>query len=193
VEADATDTSGRWYAKKLEKGTSRWKLSAANPYRLNLRSMKLGRVLDVGCGIGRCLLYLDGNGVGIDHNPTSVSLCRSRGLEVYLPEEFEPQSAGQFDSILLSHVLEHMEWDDGIRLIEQYLPLLQPGGRLVLITPQAAGQKSDPTHVRPFSRHELSEILGSLGATAVKTRSFPFPDFAGSFFVHNENHAVGVF
>lgn len=155
--------------------------------------MKLGRVLDVGCGTGRCLLYLDGNGVGIDHNPTSVSLCRARGLEAYITDEFDPKEAGHFDAILLSHVLEHMEWEDGARLIGQHLPLLRPGGRVLLITPQKAGQNSDPTHVRAFSRLDLSEVLYSLGASSVVNRSFPFPSFVGNFFVHNENHAIGVF
>ncbi len=41
-----------------------------------------GRVLDIGCGAGRCLLYLQQKGldvVGIDTSPLAVEVCRKRG------------------------------------------------------------------------------------------------------------------
>jgi SAM-dependent methyltransferase len=47
-----------------------------------------GRVLDVGCGVGRHLLWLQEHGVevvGIDHSPGAVEVARARGCrEVYL-------------------------------------------------------------------------------------------------------------
>jgi len=47
-----------------------------------------GRVLDVGCGVGRHLLWLQEHGidaVGIDHSPGAVAVARERGCrEVYL-------------------------------------------------------------------------------------------------------------
>jgi len=47
-----------------------------------------GRVLDVGCGVGRHLLWLQEHGieaVGIDHSPGAVAVARQRGCrEVYL-------------------------------------------------------------------------------------------------------------
>jgi len=188
-----SDTSGEWYTDRLQRMTGRgWKRFVPDPYRWNLRRLKLGRTLDVGCGIGRCLAFIDGNGVGVDHNEKSVEVCRSRGLEAYTPDEFRNLDAGLFDSILLSHVLEHTTVDEGQELLTSYVRYLKPGGRILLITPQLAGQKSDPTHVRLLDTDALRSQIEELGGVGIKTRSFPFPRFAGGIFRYNESQAIGA-
>ena len=187
------DTTGEWYTDRLQRLTGRgWKRFVPDPYRWNLRRLNLGRTLDIGCGIGRCLAFIDGNGVGVDHNEKSVEVCRSRGFEAYTPAEFVDIDAGLFDSILLSHVLEHTTIAEGKELLESYLPHLKPGGRILLITPQMAGQKSDPTHVRFLDAEELRQQIAELGGVEIKTRSFPFPRFAGGLFRYNESQAIGA-
>jgi len=65
------------YADRLEsRAASRWRkyLGVQLPYRWNLRRLRLGFVLDVGCGVGRNLAHLDGNGVGVDPNIVMASL-----------------------------------------------------------------------------------------------------------------------
>ncbi len=189
-----SDTSGEWYAARLERLSGKsWKRFIPDPYRWNIRRSNMGRMLDVGCGIGRCLMFNGGNGVGVDHNPTSVSKCRSRGLEAYTPEEFSSLDLGLFDSLLLSHVLEHTSCDEGRELLAFYLSYVKPGGKVMLITPQVAGQKSDPTHVRFLDRQALADELVELGGTHIKTRSFPFPEAVGHGFRHNESQAIAVF
>ena len=192
AEDASPDTTGEWYTERLGHHSDRsWKRLIPDPYRWHLRRMGLGRVLDVGCGIGRCLAFLDGNGVGIDHNPTSVEFCRRRGLEAYTPSEFDQLSPGLFDSLLLSHVLEHTSPEESQHLLSQYLPFVRTGGKLVLITPQPSGQRSDPTHVRYLDRDALRQQLQILGATEIRTRSFPFPAVVGRVFRFNENVAIG--
>lgn len=65
-----------------------------------------GRVLDVGCGPGRHLLYLQNRGlrvVGIDASSTQVALARIRGVhEVYHGSVRQlPRGLGRFDSVIL--------------------------------------------------------------------------------------------
>ena len=187
------DTSGEWYTDRLQRINGRgWKQFVPDPYRWNLRRLKLGRTLDVGCGIGRCLAFVDGNGIGVDHNEKSVQVCRSRGLEAYTPDEFFGIDVGLFDSILLSHVLEHTSIDEGRELLMSYVRYLKPGGRVLLITPQLAGQRSDPTHVRLLDTEALRSEIEELGGVGIKTRSFPFPRFAGGVFRYNESQAIGA-
>ena len=163
-----------------------------NPYRWNLRRLDLGRVLDVGCGVGRCLAFLDGNGVGVDHNPTSVAECRARGFQAHTPEEFGALEFEPFDTLLLSHVLEHLDPESGESLLRTYLPHVRSGGRIVVITPQEAGQRSDPTHVRFVDAGAARSTLSLIGASDLSVRSFPLPRLVGRVFVHNETIAIGT-
>ena len=65
-----------------------------------------GRVLDVGCGAGRCVLHLQKRGhevVGIDTSPLAVRVCRERGVQDVRRMSFTQVSRklGQFDTILM--------------------------------------------------------------------------------------------
>ena len=65
-----------------------------------------GRVLDVGCGAGRCCLYLQKHGhpvVGIDASPLAIKVCRQRGVKDarVLPITQVGHALGQFDTILM--------------------------------------------------------------------------------------------
>ncbi|MER8042830.1 methyltransferase type 11, partial [Streptomyces sp. NPDC094032] len=57
---------------RLETSGIKRLLPTQAPYRWNLKRLNLGRVLDVGCGLGRNLLNCGPDSVGVDHNETSV-------------------------------------------------------------------------------------------------------------------------
>jgi len=159
------------------------------PYRRHLRGLDLGFTLDVGCGIGRTLAHLGGNGVGIDHNPAALELARAQGFEVHEVDEFWRSSRAtpaSFDSLLFSHVLEHMEPDAAAALLASCTPLLRASGRAVLLCPQEAGFRSDPSHVTFLDFEALERLARGSGLTVERTYSFPFPRFAGKLFRHNE-------
>ena len=180
------------YTQRLERVSgARWKqlLHVQAPYRWNLRRLEPGYVLDIGCGIGRNLLHLDGNGVGIDTSASSVEVARSHGLEAYTVEEFPhaPQAhSGHFDSLLFAHVLEHMELGDATELIGAYLPYLRPGGTVIVIVPQRAGYATDDTHVNFLDHEDVAALITRHDLEIVRSYSFPFPRAAGGFFNHNE-------
>ena len=65
-----------------------------------------GRVLDVGCGAGRCMLYLKQNGIdvmGIDTSPLAIKVCKKRGLPNVKQLSVTQVSSklGIFDTILM--------------------------------------------------------------------------------------------
>ena len=159
------------------------------PYRWNIRRLQLGRVLDVGCGAGRNLSHLDGNGVGVDHNATSVAIARERGLTAHTADEFTASAdatPGSYDTVLFAHVLEHLTVDDARDLVQSYLPYLRPGGCVAVICPQERGQRSDDTHVTFMPATLIGSILTDLGCIVERSSSFPFPSVAGRWFTHNE-------
>lgn len=168
-----------------------WKrrLNVQAPYRWNLRRFNPGFTLDLGCGLGRNLINLRGNGVGLDHNSDFVAIARSRGLNAFTPNEFHASSfdaPNRFDSILLAHVAEHMTEQEAVKLLSDYLYLLKPQGKVILITPQESGYNSDPTHVQFMDFETLGRIVRKIGLLPLKEYSFPFPRALGRFFKHNE-------
>jgi len=168
-----------------------WKrlLHVQAPYHWNLRRQGLGRTLDVGCGIGRNLAVLPPGSVGVDHNAEAVTLARSLGYDAHTVEEFtggELAVPAAFDGLLLAHVLEHMEREQALRLLEEYLPFVRPGGRVFLVCPQERGYASDPTHVWFARDTDLAELVGALGLELERSTSFPFPRRLGRLFIYNE-------
>lgn len=190
-------TRGDEYADRLVRlQTARWKqwLDVQAPFRWNLKRLHPGFVLDVGCGIGRNLLHFPTQGVGVDTNEQCVRVARARGLTAFTPAEFQTSvdynQPGRFDTILLAHVAEHMTEDQVVTLLQEYEMLLRPGGRLMLITPQEAGFKSDATHVEFMDFPRLARIAACLGFLPERAFSFPFPRWAGRVFRYNEFVAV---
>jgi len=169
-------------------------LSVQAPYRWNLRRLAPGYVLDVGCGIGRNLQHLDGNGVGVDTSQASVEVARTRGWTAYTVDEFRSSPdavAGAYDSLLIAHVLEHMPRQDAEDLVRGYLRYLRCGGQVIVVVPQEVGYASDDTHMNFLEADDVVAILAACGLSTVRNYSFPFPRAVGRVFRHNETVVVG--
>jgi len=193
MPAPGAATADADYAERLNRlQNKRWKklLNVQAPYRANIRRMRLGRTLDVGCGNGRNLSYLPEGSVGVDHNAHLIAVARDRGGEAYTVGEFfaDPDlcAAGAFDSILAAHLVEHLTATEAREVLRPYLPSVRPGGQVVFITPQERGFASDPTHVEFTDHDALAELSTDLGLVPVRRYSFPFPRSAGKLFVYNE-------
>lgn len=190
------NTNSSEYTRRLARVQgARWKRYVPNPYRTWLRGLHLGFTLDVGCGLGRSLRYLDGNGVGVDHNAEFVAECRKRGLTAFTPEQFRGSAyaaPATFDSMICMHVLEHLQPGQGRELLATYLPTVRPGGRIVLATPQERGWNSDPTHTLRVDGDDLSDLARGLGLITSSWTSFPLPRWAGKLFIYNEFQLVAT-
>ena len=189
---DGGGTESDAYAQRLERLEGAWwkrALDVQRPYRWNLRRLRPGFVLDVGCGIGRNLSHLDGHGVGVDHNHASVATCRARGFTAFTAEEFAATHYARpetFDALLCSHVVEHMTAAEARGLLADYLPFVKAAGRVILITPQERGFASDATHVEFADFACLEALAGDMGLRVDSRRSFPFPRLVGKVFTYNE-------
>ncbi len=187
-----TSTQDAAYAARLATlEGARWKqlLNVQLPYQLNLRRLRPGRTLDVGCGIGRNLRTLGQGSVGVDHNQQAVLRARERGLDAYVSRDFQALPVERrtgFDTLLFAHVFEHMSEVDATSLLREYLPSLDAGGKVIIITPQEKGYRTDPTHVRFVDLAGSARLVTSVGLQVQEGRSFPFPRAAGRVFSYNE-------
>jgi SAM-dependent methyltransferase len=191
--ADLDSTENSDYTERLMRlEQPLWKraLDVQAPYRRKLRELFGDReVLEIGCGLGRCLAHLAPHGVGVDHNKHSVQVCRDRGLTAFTTDEFggtEYAEPGRFGGLLAAHLIEHMPRPEAVDILGGYLEYLAPGARVVFICPQERGYAADPTHVAYTDLDGLADVAGQLGLTVRQRLSFPLPRAAGKLFPYNE-------
>ncbi len=195
--AAATDTAAQWYTERMTRigvrsGLVREVHSLA--YRRHIRSLTGDRVLDVGCGIGSNLRYVGAGSVGVDHNAHSVAETVARGFTAYVPEDFHARAdefKGAFDTMLVAHVMEHLDREAGVALLAEYLPYLKPAGWITLIMPQEAGYRTDPTHVRLVGFEAAADLLSAVGFQVSRQFSWPLPRKYGPKLSSNEFVLVG--
>ena len=164
---DGGTTSAAYTRRLAARSGARWKrvLDVQAPYRWNLRRL-LGerRTLDVGCGIGRNLAHLPAGSVGVDHNATSVQVCREAGLAAFTVDEFLGQSQRpQFQGLLAAHLVEHLPAGEAAGVLAPYVPFLEPDAVVVLICPQERGFASDPTHTVFVDQPALAALAERAG------------------------------
>jgi 2-polyprenyl-3-methyl-5-hydroxy-6-metoxy-1,4-benzoquinol methylase len=142
---------------------------------------KGSRVLDLGCGIGFLLFWLESTRpgsfylTGVDVSEPQLALARR-----YLPsaialarEEaamFLEGSARSFNAVFCTDVLEHIETEDELlHLLELVKGSLVPGGIFVCQVPNMANLASthlryiDLTHARGFTDLSLLQLLECAG------------------------------
>lgn len=143
---------------------------------LEERRFKDGIVVDLGCGRGEWLEILRSEGIdaiGIDTNERQAQAAKELGLNVVISDAIEwmVQQKDRSVSLLSAmHVIEHMQFDQIVRLLKEAARILKPGGGILLETPNpeslivgAYKFWFDPTHVRPYPPELISQLLESLG------------------------------
>ena len=122
------------------------------------------RILDVGCGYGRNLRALRDAGLeatGVEINPTIVATNRRADLICVTEDEFK-RTTGEFDIVLMSHVIEHFAPRDLMVFMDAYLDRLKPGGTLVIATPLMSKYFYDDfDHVKPYQPAGLMMVFGA--------------------------------
>ena len=157
---------------KEEESKERYKLQA-----LERAGVSSGRVIDIGCGRGEFLAYLQKKGFVV-HGLEPGDEAARQGKEEYgldiihgtlgsakLPDSY-------FDAATLWHVLEHLP--DPLAALTEVRGALKPGGRLFIAVPDFGGWQAEffkegwfgvdaPRHLTHFTRHTLASMLEEAG------------------------------
>ncbi|MCE3262044.1 MAG: hypothetical protein K0R43_1123 [Pseudoduganella sp.] len=143
--------------------TIKERLRAYLPFLTPLQAQGRAAALDLGCGRGEWLELLGEQGFdarGIDLDEGMLAACRERGLAVQNQDALAALRACPDASLALVsafHLVEHLPFDLVRELIAESLRVLQPGGLLVMETPNpenlTVGATSfylDPSHLHPL-------------------------------------------
>ena len=133
------------------------------------------RVLDLGCGSGDLLSYLNRYGFrlveGVDVSEEQVELARSRGLDASVADAMQTlrNRVGDYDLITAFDVLEHFSKGELLRLMEAVRSALRPNGVFIAQTPNGEGLlpghviHSDLTHLTILTPESLEHLLRRSG------------------------------
>ena len=172
---------GRSYAEyQLKKRGVARRLTREFYLNASFRLLK-GRTIDFGCGPGELLRKLPEGSIGLEINTVTVAHCQNMGLNVqhYDPQKDKYQLSGlepgKYDSLILSHVLEHLENPEQVlRMLLRSARRLEVK-RVVIITPGKKGFFFDPTHKTFISPvfFKKNKLEASEGFKLVRQRYFP--------------------
>jgi len=133
-------------------------------------------ILDLGCGRGEWLELLKEEGyraLGVDTNQVLLDRCRARGLDVIESDALRylrglPENS--LAAITGFHVIEHLQIEVLMRLLDEIVRALHPGGVVILETPNPenvlVGSNYfyfDPTHRNPLPSLLMKFLLESRG------------------------------
>lgn len=146
-----------------------------------LPSDKESRVLDIGCGTGHFLHYIDGLGYnnyfGIDISKEQIAYCKDHVTTSVLlvrdTQKFLKEHKDTFDFILMNDVIEHLPKDDIIPILSHAYHALRKKGKIVIKTVNLknrwgmAVRYMDFTHTVGFTDESLRQVMRLAGFTSI--------------------------
>ena len=151
-----------------------------------LDGLKFGSVLDVGCGEGSNLAFLQGRyaparAVGLDVSAEAVERARGRcpGGEFHVGDAAEAASLGRFDLVTCIDVLEHVERD-----AELVAALAKASARWVFcVSVQGTMRPGEGEigHLRNYRRGQLAGMMRDAGLRIVSEVEWGFPFYSPLF------------
>jgi SAM-dependent methyltransferase len=139
------------------------------------------RFVDLGCGRGELLELARGAGLvmsGFDSDAAMVSHCRAQGLvasEADLFEALDTFPDGSLAGVTALQVIEHLEYEDIVRLVSQARRKLASRGCLIFETINPLSVYAmrhfylDPTHRHPVPATTAAFLLKAEGLVDVET------------------------
>lgn len=156
------------------------KINLKHKFRLASRDLPVGKLLDIGCGVGDFLHVAENKGwqcTGIEPSEEAREIARQRIKgDLLYSEDLNHLPDQSFDLITMWHVLEHV--DDLKWQVAQLQRLIKPNGRIVIAVPNYRSYDGRfynaywaaydvPRHLNHFNRIVLTKIFKTSGLSLV--------------------------
>lgn len=144
-----------------------------------------GRVLEIGCGDGSLLSLFQGNTnklYGCDISENAIQLAKKKFGDIAIFNigdiiRLDSLPGGEFDCIICSEVLEHIENDE--LAIENLYHKLKKGGYLIVTVPHIKKYWLPldwvDGHVRRYEKAELRKKMAKFGFTICEIKTWGYP------------------
>lgn len=173
-------------------------------YKMATEGKQVGKLLDIGCGVGDFLHTAEQNGwqcSGVELSDDAKAIARKRiKAPLLLSEDLEQIPDEYFDVITMWHVLEHV--DDLKWEIAQLQRLLKSGGRLVLALPNFQSDDAQfykkywaaydvPRHLYHFCQPSVTKLFKNSGLKLIKTDKLAWDAYYISYMSEKyQNHSL---
>lgn len=151
--------------------------------RIEKRLGYKGKLLDIGCALGDCLLEAKKLGwkevEGLEISNYAYNFARKRGLKITKGVlRTSNYLSNSFDIVTMQDVIEHI--DDPVRELKDVYKILKPQGWVFMVTPNIQGNWSKilgslwyhykpNEHILYFSEETVQYLLGKTGFVNIKT------------------------
>jgi 2-polyprenyl-3-methyl-5-hydroxy-6-metoxy-1,4-benzoquinol methylase len=140
------------------------------------------RILDIGCGDGKFLFYLQQNGYvhfeGLELSSQQAEAARKHvQCPIHVVDDttsFLQKHPNTYHVITMNDVLEHVPKQETVGFLQATFGAIQPGGNVVINVPQVSGFTSlycrytDFTHETLFTEMSLKQVLRSAGFSDIR-------------------------
>ncbi len=156
------------------------KINLKHKFRLASRDLPVGKLLDIGCGVGDFLHVAENKGwqcTGVEPSEEAREIARQRIKgDLLYSEDLEQLSDQSFDLITMWHVLEHV--DDLKWQVAQLQRLIKPNGRIVIAVPNYRSYDGRfynaywaaydvPRHLNHFNKTVITKMFKTSGLSLV--------------------------
>lgn len=158
------------------------KVNLKHKYNLATQGLNVGKMLDIGCGVGDFLHTAEAHGwkcTGVEPSEDAKAIAKTKTkADIINSEDMENIPDASFDLITMWHVLEHV--DDLKWQIEQLHRLTKTKGRIVIAVPNYKSYDAQyykelwaaydvPRHLSHFNKTVLTNIFKSKNLELVRT------------------------
>ncbi|PCJ67846.1 MAG: hypothetical protein COA58_01535 [Bacteroidetes bacterium] len=149
-------------------------------YSKFLPKEKQANILDIGCGYGRSVYWLQEKGyvnvIGVDLSESQILLGQKigiKGLVLADAIEYAKSFQGKLDMVIAIDLLEHLTLDQAMELLNEIRPKLAENGKILFQYPNPEGLHfnsiyfGDITHQTSYTHKALYQLVKLCGYVSV--------------------------